>query len=399
MGNGAFGNFRTLLENVSLNPMMAIYLSSLRNSKATFDSSGGTLTTPDENYAREVMQLFSVGLYLLLPDGTLKFDPTGLPIPTYNQNIVTEMAKVFTGWAYPSTNLTQFRTAPTDYFTRLQLFPAFHDDTQKSILNGVVLPAGQGGTKDLEQTLDALFSHPNTAPFISKQLIQRLVTSNPTPAYVYRVAQKFENNGSGTRGDLGAVVRAILTDYEARSSTTLTAPTFGKLREPLIRATALLRSFGANPASGRYISGLANTETALAQSALRAPTVFNFFRPDYVLPGALASAGLVAPEYEITDATYAISVPNFLRTFIFNAAGTNPDTVVLNLAYEQSLVATPSALLDHLNQVMCGGNLTAATRTRVTTMLAALPSNTSTLERAQRAILVLATSPDGSVQK
>ena len=193
--NGAFGNFRTLLENVSLNPMMAIYLSSLRNSKATFDSSGGTLTTPDENYAREVMQLFSVGLYLLLPDGTLKFDPTGLPIPTYNQNIVTEMAKVFTGWAYPSTNLTQFRTATTDYFSRLQLFPAFHDDTQKSILNGVVLPAGQGGTKDLEQTLDALFSHPNTAPFISKQLIQRLVTSNPTPAYVYRVAQKFENNG------------------------------------------------------------------------------------------------------------------------------------------------------------------------------------------------------------
>ena len=399
LGNGAFGNFRTLLENVSLNPMMSIYLSSLRNSKATFDSSGGTLTTPDENYAREVMQLFSVGLYLLLPDGTLKFDPTGLPIPTYNQNIVTEMAKVFTGWAYPSTNLTQFRTATTDYFTRLQLFPAFHDDTQKSILNGVVLPAGQGGTKDLEQTLDALFSHPNTAPFISKQLIQRLVTSNPTPAYVYRVAQKFENNGSGTRGDLSAVVRAILTDYEARSSTTLTAPTFGKLREPLIRATALLRSFGANPASGRYLSGLSNTETPLAQSALRSPTVFNFFRPDYVLPGALASAGLVAPEYEITDATYAISVPNFLRTFIFNAAGTNPDTVVLNLSYEQSLVATPSALLDHLNQVMCGGNLAAATRTRVTTMLAALPSNTSALERAQRAILVLATSPDGSVQK
>ena len=399
LGNGAFGNFRDLLQNVSLSPIMAIYLSSLRNSKATFDSSGGTLTTPDENYAREVMQLFSVGLYLLLPDGTLKFDPTGLPIPTYNQNIVTEMAKVFTGWAYPSTDLTRFRNAPADYFTPLQLFPSFHDDTQKSILNGVVLPAGQGGTKDLQQALDALFSHPNTGPFISKQLIQRLVTSNPTPAYVYRVAQKFENNGSGTRGDLSAVVRAVLTDYEARSATSLAAPNFGKLREPLIRATALLRSFGATPASGRYSSGLSNPESALAQAALRSPTVFNFFRPDYVLPGALAAAGLVAPEYEITDATYAISVPNFLRTFIFNTVGTNPDTVVLNLSYEQSLVATPSALLDHLNQVMCGGNLTAATRTRVTTMLAALPSTTSTLERAQRTILVLATSPDGSVQK
>lgn len=399
LGNGAFGNFRTLLENVSLNPMMSIYLSSLRNSKATFDSAGVALTTPDENYAREVMQLFSVGLYLLRPDGTLKLDPTGLPIPTYNQNIVTEMAKVFTGWAYPSTDLTRFRNAPTDYFTPLQLFPSFHDDTQKSILSGVVLPAGQGGTKDLQQALDALFSHPNTGPFISKQLIQRLVTSNPTPAYVYRVAQKFENNGSGTRGDLSAVVRAILTDYEARSATTLTAPSFGKLREPLIRATALLRSFGATPASGRYVSGLSNSESSLAQASLRSPTVFNFFRPDYVLPGPLAAAGLVAPEYEITDATYAISVPNFLRTFVFNTAGTNPDTVVLNLSYEQSLVATPSALLDHLNQVMCGGNLTAATRTRVTTLLAALPASTSSLERAQRAILVLATSPDGSVQK
>ena len=399
LGNGAFGNFRTLLENVTLSPMMAIYLSSLRNSKATFDAAGVALTTPDENYAREVMQLFSVGLYLLRPDGTLKLDPTGLPIPTYNQNIVTEMAKVFTGWAYPSTDLTRFRNAPADYYTPLQLFPAFHDDTQKSILNGVVLPAGQGGTKDLQQVLDALFSHPNTASFISKQLIQRLVTSNPTPAYVYRVAQKFEDNGSGTRGDLRAVVRAILTDYEARSSTTLTSPSFGKLREPLIRAAALLRSFGASPSSGRFISGLSNTESQLAQSALRSPTVFNFFRPDYVLPGPLAAAGLVAPEYEITDATYAISVPNFLRGFVFNVAGTNPDTVVLNLSHEQSLVATPSALLDHLNQVMCGGNLTAATRTRVTTMLTALPSNTSTLERAQRAILVLATSPDGSVQK
>jgi len=399
LGNGAFGNFRTLLENVTLNPMMAIYLSSLRNSKATFDSSGGTLTTPDENYAREVMQLFSVGLNLLRPDGTLKLDPTGLPIPTYNQNIVTEMAKVFTGWAYPSTNLTQFRTAPTDYFTPLQLFPTFHDDTQKSILNGVVLPAGQGGTKDLQQTLDALVLHPNTGPSISKLLIQRLVTSNPTPAYVYRVAQKFENNGSGTRGDLGAVVRAILTDYEARSATMLTTASFGKLKEPLLRATALLRSFGATTTSGRFTSGLSNPETSLAQAALRAPTVFNFFHPDYVLPGPLASAGLVAPEFEITDATYAISVPNFLRTFVFNAVGTNPDTVVLDLTYEQTLAATPSALIDHLGLTMAGGNVPQATRDRLTTLLTALPTGTSNLERVQRAILVMATSPAGATQK
>lgn len=396
LGNGAFGNFRTLLENVTRSPMMGIYLSSLRSSKA--DPVAGTY--PDENYAREVMQLFTVGLNLLRPDGTLKLDPTGLPIPTYNQNIVSEMAKVFTGWSYASTKTNpNFRFEPADEINPLQLFPANHDDTQKSILNGVVLPAGQGGTRDLQQALDALFLHPNTPPFIAKQLIQRLVTSNPSPAYVYRVAQKFEDNGSGTRGDLAAVVRAILSDYEARSTTTLASSNFGKLREPILRATALLRSFGATATSGRYTSGLAGTQTALAQASLRSPTVFNFFHPDYVLPGPIAAAGLVAPEFEITDAAFSISVPNFLRGYIFNATNSNPDTLVLDLSYEQTLAGSPSALLDHLALVTGGGTLPQATRDRVTTMLNAMPTSASALERVQRAILVIATSPAGSIQR
>jgi uncharacterized protein (DUF1800 family) len=396
LGNGAFGNFRALLESVTRSPIMALYLSSLRNAKA--DPVLGT--SPDENYAREVMQLFTVGLNLLQPDGTLKLDPSGLPIPTYNQNTVTEMAKVFTGWSYASTKPTpNFRGEPPDFINSIQLFPAFHEDGAKSIVNGVVLSPGQGGARDLQQAMDALFQHPNTGPFISKQLIQRLVTSNPNPAYVYRVARKFDDNGSGVRGDLGAVVRAILTDYEARSVTTVTSTSFGKLKEPILRATALLRTFGATADSGRYIDNLLGTHLTLAQASLRAPTVFNFFQPDYVLPGALAAAGLVAPEFQITDATYSISVPNFLRRYIFNVRGNNPDVLVLDLSFEQTLANDPGALLNHLALVMSGGNLPQPVRDRVTTMLSSLPASASALERVQRTLLVISTSPAGAVQK
>ena len=431
LGNGAFGNFRTLLENVTLSPMMGLYLSSLRNSKA--DPVTGQ--TPDENYAREVMQLFTIGLQQLQPDGTLQLAADGLPIPTYNQTTISEVAKVFTGWAYPSTNLTQFRTASTNYFSPMGLFPTSHDDTVKNIfpVSPTPIAANQGGTKDLQLALDALFTHQNTGPFISKLLIQRLVTSNPSPAYVYRVAQKFANNGSGVRGDLGAVVRAILTDYEARSPALVSNLSYGKLKEPLLRLTGLLRTFNASARNGRFagyqqtIDGATYNSTApnpndqsrvasntnatylynaqgnFAQAALRSATVFNFFLPGYVVPGPLAAAGLVAPEFQITDDTYSILVPNYLRGFIVanNTATTvtGNATLVLDLTYEQSLLATPTALLDHLALVLAGGNLPAAARTRITAALAALPATATNLDRAQTAVLVLATSPAGSVQK
>ena len=391
LGKDAFGNFRTLLDDVTLSPIMGNYLSSLRNAKAT------ATTSPDENYAREVMQLFTIGLSLLQPDGTLKLDAGGLPIPTYNQTTVTEMAKVFTGWGYPSANLNAFRSAPTDYFTPMQLFPAFHDTSVKNIVNGVVLPANQTGTQDLKAALDTLFNHPNCGPYISEQLIQRLVTSNPSPAYVYRVAQVFANDGTGVRGNLAAVVRAILTDYEARSPSVIPNAGYGKLREPLLRLTTVFRAFGGASTSGRY--PISNPESSLGQAALRSPTVFNFFHPGYVLPGPLASAGLVAPEFEITNATTAISVPNYLRGYVFFSATPAASTITLNLATEQTLAATPAALLDHLNAVLCGGNLPQATRDRVTTALAALPVATTALERAQTAILLVATSPAASTQK
>ncbi|MBL9206607.1 MAG: DUF1800 family protein [Opitutaceae bacterium] len=430
LGAGAFGNFRTLLEGVSLSPIMGEYLSSLRNGKA--DPVTGT--TPDENYAREVMQLFTIGLNQLQPDGTLKLDAAGLPIPTYHQTTITEMAKVFTGWAYPSTNLNNFRSGGQNFISPMQLFPAFHDDGPKNLSPVLTtpIPAAQGGAKDLQLALDGLFNHPNTGPFIARKLIQRLVTSNPSPAYVYRVAQKFENNGSGVRGDLGAVIRAILTDYEARSPAILGNMGYGKLKEPLLRLTGILRSFGASSRIGRFaghrysINGIpttgatpnpieqsavvyaggqstTNLQTNLAEAPQVSPTVFNFFLPDYTVPGPLAAAGLVAPEFQITDATFSISVPNTLRSFVLanNSAATvaADATLVLDLAYEQTLVSSPTALLDHLGLLLAGGNLSSTLRTRVTSALAGLPASATLLDRAQSAVLIIATSSDGAIQK
>ncbi len=399
--NGAFGNYRTLLEQVSLSPVMGTYLSHLRNARA--DPVAGT--NPDENYAREVMQLFTIGLVQLQPDGTLKLDGQGLPIPTYTQATITEMAKIFTGWGFFSTAANpNFRRSPANYLTPMMLYPAFHEPAAKNLapITSTPIPANLGGTEDLKRALDLLFNHPNTAPFVSKQLIQRLVTANPSPAYVYRVAQKFENNGSGVRGDLGAVVRAILTDYEARSAAVIDDPGYGKLREPLLRLTALLRTFGATSASGHYIVGLGNVDPDLAQAPLRSPSVFNFFEPGYVFPGPLAAAGLVAPEFQITNDTTAISTANYYRATIFRTAGTGvnaPNTAVLNLTAEQALAGNVPALLDRLSLLMTSGQLTPAARTRVTNALAALNANTSALERVQTALLLIATSPDGATQR
>jgi uncharacterized protein (DUF1800 family) len=400
LANNAFGNYRTLLEQVTLNPVMGVYLSHLRNEKAN----ATTGTNPDENYAREVMQLFSIGLVQLQPDGTLKLDAQGLPIPTYTQTTITEMAKVFTGWAYYSTALNpNFRRGAPNYFEPMMIYPAFHETAAKNIapVTSTVIPANLTGPQDLQRALDALFNHDNTPAFISRQLIQRLVTDNPSPAYVYRVAEKFRNNGSGTRGDLAAVVRAILTDYEARSATVADDPGYGKLREPLLRYTALLRNFNAASSSGR--NNQDNVANSLAQAPLRAQSVFNFFEPGYVYPGALAAAGLVAPEFQITDDTTAISVPNFFRNAIFaTATGVNATKVLVpNYTAEIALATNIPALLDRLNLLMCAGQMSAATRTRITTTLTALPSGTAAqqTERVQTAVLLTATSPDGATQR
>ncbi len=397
--NGAFGNFRDVLEQVTLSPMMGIYLSALRNPKAA----GGT--TPDENYAREIMQLFTVGLNELNPDGTLRLDPAGQPIPTYSQETIVQMVKVFTGWSYAnatlnaSTNTNLFRGGAANYIEPMMLWPAFHDDTEKTIVGGKVLPAGQGGPKDLKDALDALFQHSSTPPFISRQLIQRLVTSNPSPGYIYRVAQTFANNGAGVRGDLGAVVRAILLDYEARSPAVAATATFGKLKEPLLRGTALFRAFGARSNDGRF--NIPNAEGNLAQAALRAQTVFNFFEPNYVLPGDVAAAGLYAPEYQILTDTTALTQPNFYYTYVSTNRSTNAaDQTPLPVFDSMVTIANNhTQLVDSVSLLLTAGALAPANATRIATTLAALPTGTPALEKVRMATYLVLTSPAGAIQK
>jgi len=414
--NGAFGNFRQLLENVTLSPVMGVYLSSLRNAKGTVDArTGATLTSPDENYAREVMQLFTIGLNQLQPDGTLKLDPSGVPIPTYDQKTITEVAKVFTGWAFASdtTNANNFRGAGANYLAPMVLFPTFHEDGAKTIFNGIQIPPNQGGAKDLKDTLDALVNHANTGPFISRQLIQRLVTSNPSPGYVYRVAQAFADDGTGTRGNLGAVVRAILTDYEARSAAVAATASFGKLREPLLRATALLRAFNGASNLGRYANAPfhtpINTENTLGQAPLHAPTVFNFFEPNYVQPGALAASGLYAPEYQILNDTTAISQPNQLWNFIYaNRSATNmlETTVGIKLDSLLPLARTPAALVEQANLLLAAGGLPKSVTDRFVAAITAMPNGTGAtfttaqdIERVRSALYLTVSVPQGAIQK
>ena len=395
--NDAFGNYRQLLEDVTLSPMMGIYLSSLRNRKATYSAQGVLLTSPDENYAREVMQLLSIGLNQLQPDGTLKLDPGGLPIPTYDQTTIVETAKVFTGWSYhtatPAT--TSFTGGPADYINPMTFFATYHENGAKTIVTGKVLAANQGGPQDLKDELDTLFNHPNTGPFISRQLIQRLVTSNPSPGYIYRVAQVFANNGSGVRGDLGAVVRAILTDYEARSPAVVGDAGYGKLKEPLLRTTALLRAFNGASDSGRF--NIANPEISLDQAALRAQTVFNFFDPNFVLSGTLAAAGLYAPEFEIHTDTTAISVPNFLYSYLY--ATRSATAIGLDLTNVLPLAKQPGPLVDYLNTVFCAGTLPSALHDRIVSAINALPASSTDTERVRSAIYLVVTSPSAAVQK
>jgi uncharacterized protein (DUF1800 family) len=393
LANDAFVNFRQLLQDVTLSPAMGNYLNMLENAAAN-PAKG---TAADENYAREVQQLFTIGLNELQPDGTLLLDSTGLPIPTYNQNEIVQTANVFTGWGYYSTatNPSFYGTA-ANFDQPMQLYPAYHDNTQKTIINNIVLPANQGGAADLKAELDALFNHPNTGPFICAQLIQRLVTSNPSPGYVYRVAQVFANDGTGARGNMAAVIKAILLDYEARSLTEAADSGYGKLREPLLRMTAMYRAFGAAAADGRY--AIFSPQTNLDEAALRSPTVFNFFDPGYVQQGALASAGLLAPEFQITTASTAISVPNNIYSAIYTPTPVAA-TIVLDLSSLTANASNPDAMTATLNQLLCGNQMSAQTQQLVESAISTAPAGTTPETLAQLALYLAATSPDAAIQR
>lgn len=446
----AFGNYRILLEEVTLNPAMGLWLSHRGNPKANPVKG----TAPDENYARELQQLFTIGLVQLQPDGTLLLDAAGQPIPTYNQATISETAKVLTGWTYAGhaaslTNETTFTNFYPSFDSKkhypaslpdtnpwlvpMNAYEAFHDTTEKRIVSlqqvsparaqPTVIPAGQTAPQDLKILLDTLFNHPNVGPFLSRQLIQRLVTSNPSPGYIYRVAQKFADNGAGVRGDLGAVVRAILTDYEARSPEALANFGYGKIKEPLLRLSAFLRAFNVAAPNGRYMDSyfgegrygpqftpsggvFSNPVFFFGQQPLDSRTVFNFFSSTYSPPGAMAAAGLVAPELEITDSNYSIQVPNQLVDLMYRnranlkepPSGPSPFLVVDYSALLPN-AKNPAALVDQLNLLLCANQMTTATRTQIITTLNSFAATATDLERIHTAIHFTVGSPDGALQK
>lgn len=374
LAKNAFGNYRNLLEDVTLHPVMGIYLSMLHNRKAQSEQN----IRPDENYAREVMQLFSIGLHELNLDGTLK-QLNGKPIPTFDQNDVEAFARVFTGWKFANANWDIY-VSNGDRTVPMVPFEEFHDITEKHLLDGQVLAAGQTAQQDLDAALDNLFNHPNVAPFISKQLIQRLVTSNPSTGYVERVAIVFNDNGQGQRGDLKAVIKAILLDTEARNGH-LNSTTFGKLREPILRLSHLRRAFPAIPVvreGERWGSGTCGEDSyelyitvlpfpwdfrlVFGQDMLRAPSVFNFFRPDFSPPGSIRNQGLVAPEFQImTENTLTGSYRTI--NFEIQNSGESRNLTVLNTAWAEALADDTEALLDKLDLVLLSGSMPAEMRT------------------------------------
>ena len=428
LNNKGLGKYRDLLESVSLHPSMGLYLTSLHNRKE--NTAAGRV--PDENYAREVMQLFSIGLYELNPDGTPKLT-RGVPKDTYGPDDITNLARVFTGWSWacPSSDDRCFNSAVdndgnTDserLVKPMRAYPQFHASSEKKFLGRTI--ADQGSNADpetsLKLALDTLASHPNVGPFLAKQLIQRMVTSNPSPAYVGRAAAAFTSSG----GDLKVLVKTVLLDPEARSASVASGNSFGKVREPLLRATAFLRAFGAASDSGDYIIGITDDPgNSLGQTVMRSPSVFNFYRPGFKPnSGELAQAGLLAPEIQITDETTVAGYANTMRSWVdigAGAAGYDGKSLQgrdVKPAYltdaNNSLITLadrPDDLVETVNQRLLYGTMSGNLKTQIVSAIskinipAAKDTNKAVVDAARKnrlksAIYLTLLSPEFIVQK
>jgi uncharacterized protein (DUF1800 family) len=412
LGKNAFGNFRTLLEDVTLHPMMGLYLTHLGNIK----EDPATGRTPDENYAREVMQLMSLGVFALNQDGTVQKDAAGNSVVSYTANDISELSKVFTGLSWFSANpsnatFTGSGRNNASYVTPMIHYPSFHSLSAKSFI-GTTIPASTvaDGAGDVKIALDTIFNHPNVGPFISKQLIQRLITSNPSPAYVSRVAGIFNNNGQGVRGDMAAVIRAVLMDAEARNMSAGADVNYGKIREPILRLGNLMRTFGATSVSNNWLIGSTSVSTALGQSPLASPSVFNFYRPGYSPPNTkIGNAGLVAPEMQIVDEVTVAGYANSLQTALTTGIGTGND-VRVTLAAEVAVANDPAVLTDRMNTILLFGSMSSGLRQRIIDSVAgvAVPASTGTnqaaidaalLNRARLAVYLTMVSPDYLIQR
>ena len=417
LAENAFGNFRTLLEQVTLNPAMGQWLNTLGNRAAD-----GRGRVPDENYAREVMQLFTIGLYQLNPDGTPRLGANGQPIETYTNIDVQELAKVFTGYDFDWTGTTRIAdpanagqfidsfdytqkpmTAdPTKW--RSPRTTGYHSTEGKSFL-GTSIPAGTSATDSLKAALDTLFNHPNTGPFFARQMIQRLVTSNPAPGYVQRVAAVFADNGKGVRGDLNAVFRAVWLDDEALAAANVTSNSFGKLREPILRLAQWARTFGASSKSGNWsVASTADPSNRLSQSPLRSASVFNFFRPGYVPANSNTAANsMVAPELQLVNESTAPAYVNFMQRVIAGQEGATND---LSVPYveEVTLAHDSARLLDRIDLLMTAGQLSPESRTLIkgaldATVVTEASDAATKLRRVQTAVLLVMAAPEYLLQR
>ena len=396
LNQNAFGTYRQLLEAVTLNPAMGMYLNTLNNNKENAQG-----RRPDENYAREVMQLFTIGLNQLNLDGTPRMSG-GKPIDTYGPDDVLNLARVFTGYVYDTAGHVR-ATNPLRVRNPMK-FDASRHSTMDANFLGTSIGGSTPGPEALKRALDTLANHANVGPFIGRQLIQRLVTSAPSGAYVQRVASAFNNNGQGVRGDLRAVIKAVLLDSEARRDPSLAPPGWGKLREPMLRLVQWGRTFGVSSADGTWkLYDLSDPSSGIGQSPMRSPSVFNFFRPGFVPPNtALAASGQSAPEFQITDENSVAAYANFMRNMVAYGYGSAASKIKVNqYTRPLQLVADPAALVDHLSLVLAGGQLSTSTQSRLRDALATVKADTDAGKnnRVWAAVLMVLCCPEYIVQK
>ncbi len=404
----AFGNYRDLLYNVTLHPCMGVYLSHLKNQKPNPTNN----IFPDENYAREIMQLFSIGLWELNQDGTRKLDNLGKPIPTYDNVRITQFARVFTGLSYGGAGQNSFLFASENLVAPMKMWDAYHDCDAKTLLNGQVIPArtpsnpdtGATGLLDLNEAINNIFNHSNVPPFVCKQLIQRFITSNPSTGYIWRVAAAFINNGSGVRGDMKAVIKTMLLDPEARDPVMMSDPKFGKQREPFLRVVNFGRAFNAASQEGFY--PLDNFFMDHYQEPMKAPSVFNFYLPGYTPPGPIGDAGLVGPEFQILNAGSAMSTANYYLNAVRSGlhrwgSGLASRAVVCDLTQELALVQNIDALVRRLDLHLTYGTLSPRHFQVIREAVERVPVGMWEWEkeRVYLAIYLITTSPEFSVMR
>jgi Protein of unknown function (DUF1800) len=389
----AFSNYRQIMNDVTLSPAMGHWLDMVNNDKP--NTSQGDHA--NENYARELMQLFTIGTAQLNPDGSTQLDSSGNPIPTYTQDTVEAFARAYTGWTYPLTpGSTQQKHNPPYWTGPMVAVDSNHDTDPKQLLqypnvaNGGLLPGGQTSAQDLKGALDNIFNHPNVGPFISRELIQHLVTSNPSPAYIQRVSNVFANNGSSVRGDMKSVITAILMDPEARrgDDPATAVPTDGHLQEPILYMASLLRALDATSDG----TNLAYQGNGMGQNALFAPSVFNFYSPNYVIPGTTQ----FGPEFQILTTATSLNRVNWTNSFVFGSLGSG---TVVNFSSYATQAANPGALVDTLNTLLMHGSMSADMKTSIVSAMQTIPPGSNqALKQAQTAIYLIGSSSQYQVQ-